>query len=182
MLLISMIVFGYQVWLEYFKVMSIPMQQLEIGAAIWSIMPTFFAATLSAGFGVKAAYFVQGVIMLVALAGVAWVWRSKQVAISSRGAVLVLGTLLFTPYAFVYDLAVLALPLAWLWEEGRLNGRLPGELLLLLFGWLLPIAAPPLWDWINFLQGKLQIGPAILLALFVLSLIKARAAISRSGA
>ena len=145
MLLISIMAFGYQVWIEYFQVMSIPMKQLEIGMAQWTIMPTFFAAVLSAGFGVKAAYLVQGVIMMAVVAGVSWVWCQKT-SIASRGAALVLGTLLFTPYATIYDLAILALPLGWLWEEGRLKGRLPGELILLLFGWLLPIAAPLLWD------------------------------------
>ena len=78
--------------------MSIPMRQLEVGMAIWSIMPTFFAATLSAGFGIRAAYLVQGVAMLLAVAGVAWVWR-RQTGLAIRGAVLVLGTFLFTPYA-----------------------------------------------------------------------------------
>ena len=146
--------------------------------AKWDIMPTFFAAALSAGVGVKTAYLVQGVIMLAVVAGVSWVWCKKP-SIAIRGAVLVLGTLLFTPYEFVCDLAILALPLAWLWEEGRIHGRLPGELILLLFGWLLPIAAPLLWDWINFLNGKLQIGPVILLALFCLSLVKARQAMAR---
>ena len=179
MLLTSIMAFGYQVWIEYFQVMSIPMKQLETGMAQWTIMPTFFAAVLSAGFGVKAAYLVQGVIMMAVVAGVSWVWCQKT-SIAIRGAALVLGTLLFTPYATIYDLAILALPLGWLWEEGRLKGRLPGELILLLFGWLLPIAAPLLWERINFLNGKLQIGPVILLALFLLSLAKAKTAIGQS--
>ena len=93
------------------------MSHLAIGLANWQITPTFFAATLSAGFGVRAAYLVQGVAMLLAAAGVAWVWRRKT-DLAIRGSVLVLGTLLFTPYVMVYDLALLALPLCWLWEAG----------------------------------------------------------------
>ncbi|HEY9072774.1 MAG TPA: glycosyltransferase family 87 protein, partial [Desulfobaccales bacterium] len=142
---LSLVVFGYHVWLEYFKIMSVPMSLLEKGLAPWIIMPTFFSAILSAGLGVKSAYLVQGVVMLAVAAGVAWVW-SKKTSLASRGAVLVLGTLLFTPYAFIYDLAILALPLAWLWEDGRRHGRRPGELLLLLFGWLMPGAMPLLWN------------------------------------
>lgn len=175
--ILSSVVFGYQVWIEYFKVMSIPMRLLENGAAAWNIMPTFFAAALSAGFGVSTAYLAQGIVMLVVLAAIIWSWR-QQVPLAIRGTVLVLGTLLFTPYVFVYDLAILALPLCWLWEEGRLKGRLPGELILLLMGWLMPIAAPILWQPINFLEGKLQIGPVILLALFILALVRAKNAVS----
>lgn len=85
MLLISIMAFGYQVWIEYFQVMSIPMKQLEIGMAQWTIMPTFFAAVLSAGFGVKAAYLVQGVIMMAVVAGVSWVWCQKTSIANRRG-------------------------------------------------------------------------------------------------
>ena len=179
LLFLSIMVFGYQLWLEYFKVMAFPLHELEIGSVSWGIMPTFFAAVLSAGFGVKSAFLVQGVVMLLVAAGVAWVW-SKKTSLAHRGAVLVLGTLLFTPYAFVYDLAILALPLAWLWEDGRRHGRRPGELLLLLLGWLMPGAAPLLWNGINVFAGKLQIGPVILAALFLLALIKAKNAIQEN--
>ena len=170
--LISLLVLGPGVWIAYVNVMAIPMNLLEMGAAAWSIMPTFFAATLSAGFGVKAAYLVQGVAMLIATIGVAWVWM-RHANLALRGSVLTLGLLLFTPYGFIYDLALLALPLCWLWEEGRLRGRLPGELILLSCGWLMPFAMPFVWNWVNFLQGKLQIGPVVLLALFILVLVKA---------
>jgi hypothetical protein len=178
--LISLAVFGYQAWLDYFRVMSLPMQLLADGATSVDVEPTFMAAVLSAGFGIKAAYLVQLVVMLLVVAGVAWVW-GKKLALALRGAVLVLGTLLFTPYAFVYDLAILALPLIWLWEDGRVHGRLPGELLLLMFGWLAPLAAPILWQFLRIFQGKLQVAPAVLLALFFLALLKAKAAMNRSG-
>jgi alpha-1,2-mannosyltransferase len=171
LLCFSYIVFGYEVWLAYFRVMSVPMKLLEIGLAAWSIMPTFFAATLSAGFSVKAAYLVQGVVMLVVLSGVAWVWKKKD-SLPLRGAVLTLGVLLFTPYAYTYDLAMLALPLGWLWEDGRLHGRLPGELILLLCGWVMPLAMSIIWNDVNIFHGKLQIGPMVILALFFFALIK----------
>ena len=169
--LISLLVFGPGVWSAYLNTMSIPMHLLEMGAAAWSIMPTFFAATLSLGFGVRAAYLVQGLAMLMVLTGVAWVWMRKA-NLALRGSVLTLGLLLFTPYAFIYDLSLLALPLCWLWEEGHVRGRLPGELILLLCGWLMPFAAPLLWNPVNIFDGKLQIGPVVLLALFLLSLAR----------
>lgn len=172
----SIMAFGYQVWVAYFQVQAIPMRLLELGGADWSIMSTVFAAVRSAGLGVKAAYLVQGAVMLAVLTAVAWVWR-QRLSLANRGAVLVLGTLLFTPYAFVYDLALLALPLGWLWEEGRRRGRWPGELLLLWFGWMLPFAAPILWNKVNIFYGKLQLAPIILLALFLLSLLRAKIAL-----
>lgn len=179
--LLSMAIFGYETWLAYFKVMFIPMKLLETGRTPWEVAVTFFTATLSVGLGVKTAYLVQWVVMLVVLAGVAWVWRQPPIP-RIHNAVLVLGTLVFSPYVLVYDLALLALPLCWLWEEGRINGRLPGELLLLLAGWLLPFAAPLLYKWINLPEGKLPLGPVILLVLFAFALLKARNAINKAAA
>ena len=124
--LASLAIFGYQVWMDYFKVMSIPMKLLEEGAAAWNIMPTFFSTALSLNLGIFDAYVMQGLVILVVLAGVGWDLDANA-CLAQRGAVLVLGILLFTPYAFIYDLAILALPLCWLWEEGRLKGRLPGD-------------------------------------------------------
>ncbi|MGA7579093.1 MAG: glycosyltransferase family 87 protein [Desulfobaccales bacterium] len=174
LILISVAVFGYQLWFTYFQAMALPMREVAMGSAPWRIMPTFFVAVRAAGGGVTAAYLVQGLVMLAVAAGVAWVWRQPAAPLASRGTVLILGVLLFTPYEFDYDLVILALALGWLWEEGRRRGRLPGELLLLLAGWLLPAAAPILYTWINLLHRHLQIGPVILAALFLLSLSRAR--------
>jgi len=171
MILLSLALFGWETWLAYFKVLSIPMQLLEDGLAPWNKMPTFFAAVLSAGFSVSTAYVVQGVIMVLALAGVVWVW-ARPGPIAIKGAVLILGILLFSPYAFLYDLAILAFPLAWLWEEGRLKGRLPGETILLFTGWIIPLATYLLWEEINIFQGKLQLAPLVLLALFGFALLR----------
>ena len=170
--LISILVFGLGVWIAFVNVLPIPMRLLEMGGSAWRIMPTFFAAILSAGYGVREAYLVQGMMMLIVLGGVAWVWMRKA-NLALRGAVLILGLLLFTPYGFIYDLALLALPLAWLWEDGRVRGRLPGELILLLCGWVMPLAMPFIWNGVDIFQGKLQIGPVVLLAVFLLTLTKA---------
>jgi hypothetical protein len=176
LLVISVIVFGQNTWLAYLAVMSMPMKLMESGQAAWVIMPTWFAATLSAGFSVKAAFLVQGVSTLAAVSGVAWVWwRGTNLAL--RGAVLTLGLLLFTPYAFVYELALLALPLCWLWE-----GRLPGELILLLIAWLTPLALPLIWHAVDIFHGKLQIGPVVILALFGLALVRTKMADRTVGA
>ena len=180
LVLLSLAVFGLEVWLAYFKAMLVPMTQMEGTSDLFVLAPTFFAAIRAAGFGTRVAYPVQWVVMALVLVGVGWVWQ-KKLAITLRGAVLVLGTLVFTPYSFVYDLAILALPLLWLWEEGRLHGRLPGELILLLLGWLLPFEARFFYIF-NFLYGKLQIAPLILLALFLLALAKAKTALDRRAA
>jgi len=76
-----------------------------------------------------------------------------------------LSILLFAPYAAVYDLAILAFPLAWLGWEGHTQGWLPGEQNLLVLGWLTPIVTPFL------AKGTgLQLSPLVLLALLAVAL------------
>jgi hypothetical protein len=104
-------------------------------------MVTVFAALLRMGVGFSCALIIQGVVMVLAAAGVFSVWHGRF-SLSHRAAALVLGTRLFTPYAFAYDLALLALPLAWLGWKGYETGWRPGEPALLCLGWLLPFLAP----------------------------------------
>ena len=108
---------------------------------LWIKMPTPFASFLLAGFPLSAAGALHGFVMFGAVTIVAWVWyKGKPLPI--RGSSLILGILLFTPYAFYYDLTLLALPLAWLgWDCFRGGWKLMEQSILIII-WLLPIIAP----------------------------------------
>ncbi|MHB8069501.1 MAG: hypothetical protein ACYDIC_16540, partial [Desulfobaccales bacterium] len=127
-------------------------------------MPTVFAAVILAGAGLTAARVLQGAVMLAAAVAVAWAWR-RGAAPAIRNAVLVLGTLLFIPHSFIYDLAILALPLAWLGWDGYTRGWLPGEKPFLVLGFLTPLVAPGLAQ-----ATHVQIAPLVLGALMCLAL------------
>ena len=98
--------------------------------------------------------------MVFVAVGVGYVWQGRF-SFARQAAALVLGTFLFTPYAFSYDLALLALPLAWLGWEGYKTGWLPGEPGLLCLGWLLPFITPVM------AIVKCQLTPLILAALVI---------------
>ena len=53
-------------------------------------------------------------------------WRSK-VSFELKAAALVAGTLLTTPYLFLYDLVALAVPIAFLLRARGELGEAPGE-------------------------------------------------------
>jgi hypothetical protein len=89
--------------------------------------------------------------------------------VAGRNALLVLGVLLFTPYEFVYDLTLLALPLAWLGWQGYRQGWERTEPLALFLGWLTPLISLPLAD-----AGKFQVAPLIFAWLFILAWRRAR--------
>ena len=54
-------------------------------------------------------------------------WRSR-ISYSLKAAALAIGTLLITPYLFMYDMMVLAIPVAFLVRIGLQSGFRPYEL------------------------------------------------------
>jgi len=100
-----------------------------------------------------------------------WVWSREAAPAGVRAAVLVLCALLFPPYEFLYDLAILALPLAWLAWEGHVEGWRPGEQTLLVLAFLTPLLVPIFARTIH-----LQIAPLVLTALLAMALRRLRPA------
>ena len=68
-------------------------------------------------------------------------WRSDR-PFELKAAVLALGTLLVTPYLFYYDLAVMAVALAFVVRLALATGFAPGELMALALGAALLVAFP----------------------------------------
>jgi Glycosyltransferase family 87 len=160
--IISVLIFGDRPWMGF-------LHNLLAGANLtdtpffWKKMPTVYATARSAGSGTIQAWILQGLIMIGILSGVCWVWSGEATAVS-RVSILVIGSLLFTPYAFIYDYAILAIPLAWLWQEGQTTGWLSWEKPLILGVWIMPL--------INLLVEYLFWLPMLstMLALFILVL------------
>ncbi len=132
----SALIFGPAIWLEFLRNLPIA-AKLTDSPHYWDRMPTLYAAARAAGSGTLIAWALQGIMMLGVMAGIYWVWSGKASA-ATRASILLLGILLFTRYAFIYDYAILAIPLAWLWQEGQTTGWLPLEKPLLLYGWIMP--------------------------------------------
>jgi hypothetical protein len=166
----SYLILGSAVWSNFFHNLLSSLKVLDSGALSGNValllqkMTTMFSAVLLAGGGAWAAKVTQGLVALAAVAAVAWAW-SREGSAAIRAAVLVLGILLFTPYEFVYDLTILALPLAWLGWEGYTEGWRRGEKTCLFLGWLTPIVAPLLAK-----ATHVQITPLVLTALMFLVL------------
>ena len=109
---------------------------------------------------------------LVALAAVWISWR-RDIPMPLKGSILLLGTLLATPYgAYDYDLVLLAPVIAWLVLEGIQRGWRSGEKAALAMAWLLPLLGP----WVA-LRSKVTLGPAVLLWLLALAVARALAEI-----
>ena len=106
-------------------------------------------------------------------------WRALGVALivaaALAGSALVLSIPLTTPYAYDYDLVMLLLPLAWLIQEARATGFRPGEPLLLIAAWAMPVAG-------KFIAEATRLQPTWLILLVLLLMTWRRASFSAPSA
>ncbi len=141
---------------------------LEAGWLPWAKMPTFFAFASLLGAPAVLAYALQALGAACAIGCVVWIWR-QPVDYALKASALVTGTLLVSPYLFDYDLALLALPLAWLGMHGLRTGWRRGERTLLAMCWVSPVFIAPLTGAIH-----LQFAPFLQLALLLSILRRVR--------
>jgi hypothetical protein len=137
----SLFAFGAESWLAFIPSLAHTSHAfLSMGAADFGKLQTALGLVRTLGGSEDQAWTVQAVVALVAAAGVAAVWRSRA-AYEIKAANLGAAALLATPYLYIYDLPVLAVPLAYLLRLGGKTGFLSYEasgivlccLLLLLF-------------------------------------------------
>jgi arabinofuranan 3-O-arabinosyltransferase len=126
---VSLIAFGSEAWIEFFRSLAVGSQAtLSEGQADLFKIQTVFGLARSLGGGERLAWSLQ-VMLIVALAVMLCrLWRSRE-SFNVKAAALSAGALLATPYLFLYDLVVLAVPLAYLVRASLAGGFLPRELL-----------------------------------------------------
>jgi alpha-1,2-mannosyltransferase len=160
----SLLIFGPEIWQAFFHTLFHPAQKLQGGAWDWAKMPTVFAAVFLMGGKLTTAYSIQAVAMLGVAVGVVTLWL-KNFPVPERNAGLVLGILLFTPYAFHYDLPLLALPIAWMGWRGYTIGSPSGQKAILVFAWLSPFITYCLKNFL-FLNLPITVSTVLLLFMF----------------
>jgi len=111
---------------------------LEQGNPGWEKIQSIFSAARNFGANVPSAYAIQGALALLLAASIAWLWHSDA-AFELKAAALALASLLATPYAFDYDLVVLAVAIAFFARHGLQHGFRNYEISLLAAAWLVPL-------------------------------------------
>jgi len=162
LILISSFVFGQETWFLFINNIPYALKILETSALPLFQMPTVFAAALLIGTDPLIAKILHGATAFAALVVTVWFWFKKS-PLFLRASALILGILLFTPHACTHDLAILALPLAWIGWQIHSDERLPREMIILPICWVIPLFSVP----IAFLT-KLQITPFILLCFLLI--------------
>ncbi|MBV8926791.1 MAG: DUF2029 domain-containing protein [Bradyrhizobium sp.] len=164
--LASAIAFGVESWVAFFHWMPmISKAVLSEGTGSWLRLQSVFAMVRCLGGNEQLAWAVQGTAIGLVAIMVAAMWRSKA-RYEMKAAALAAGTLLCSPYVYMYDLAVLAIPVAYLVRIGCRDGFRSYEPHALAFVLALLASYP-------FLQ--IPVGLAATLVVFALVLARVKA-------
>jgi hypothetical protein len=149
-------------------------------AANWGYIQTVYGLIRYLHGSAAMAWAGQGSLTLCAAAIVWLVWRSPA-RYALKAALLSTAALLATPYAFAYDLAALAIPVAFLARDQMRCGLLRGEqaILLGLFCAVLALLVALADPRVGVTFGSLPVGLAPLVGLFYITL--RRVLVSRAG-
>ncbi|CAN5343610.1 glycosyltransferase family 87 protein [soil metagenome] len=119
---ISWIAFGTESWQAFFKWMPMFSQAfLTEGRAPWGKMQSIFALVRYLGGSEPLGWAFQWIMTASVAVVLVLLWRSR-VRYELKAAALATGTLLATPYLFLYDLMVLAIAVAFLVRIGLAEG------------------------------------------------------------
>jgi len=149
--------FGIESWEGFVR--SAPLASnlvLERGLTGWNKLQSVYALARWLGAGGIVAWSAHGIVAAATCVVVVWTWR-RSAPYELKAAALSAGTFIVTPYVLFYDLAGLAVPIAFLIQHGLTTGFLRFERTLVAG---LPLITIPL-PWL----GVIPLGLATALVL-----------------
>ena len=172
----SLFVFGTGVWIAFPRGLVIQ-SSLDLFADPDSnrgLLQTVYGLARYLGGSAALAWVVQS-IATAGLGLIVWlVWRS-EVRYPLKAATLSAATLIATPYAFAYDLAAIAIPIAFLASDQIRCGLLRGEqtILLALFGTVLAVLVIFADRPVGTTFGSVPLGPVVMIMFLGVALRRA---------
>jgi Glycosyltransferase family 87 len=119
---VSWLAFGSESWQAFFHWLPTFSQAfLTEGKATWWKLQSLFSMVRYLGGSEQLAWIFQWILTAAVATTLVAIWRSN-VRYSLKAAALAVGTVLTTPYLFMYDMMVLAIPIAWLVRIGLASG------------------------------------------------------------
>ena len=139
--LVSWLAFGTATWEAFLHSVPLASQSfLSNGESDWSKLQSVFGLARTLGLGEPLAGGLQIATAILVAATVCALWRARA-PYSMKAAALAAATLLATPYIYLYDMVVLAVPVALIarealatrWRAEEVYGLAAAALLLLSF-------------------------------------------------
>jgi arabinofuranan 3-O-arabinosyltransferase len=127
--MLSWLAFGTESWQAFVHWMPMFNQAFLVeGRAPWGKLQSIFGLTRYFGSPESVAWCLQWMMSGAVAILLALIWRSRHVPHALKAAALAAGTLLVTPYLFLYDEMVLAIAVAFLVRVGLDDGFARHEL------------------------------------------------------
>jgi hypothetical protein len=165
---ISVVAYGPAPWEGFLAATALSRQAiLEDGATGFSRLQSVFGAVRLLGGPSSLAWTLQVVVSVLVMVLVARIWNGRAPP-NVKGAVLVIGGLLATPFLNAYDLVLLALPAAMIASSDVRGMSLPWERSAYLAAWLLPTVAVAIAASVG-----VPLAPLLLAALLMLAVRRA---------
>ncbi len=159
---------GFNAWEGWFNSLRMARLILETYPFHWNFSPSVFALMRLSGAPLSLAYSAHFIVAILVASAVWKVWRTYS-SWRIRQSILVLASILASPYMMDYDLTLLALPIALIANEGIEYGWMPSERQILMMLWALPM----LMVFLSF-YTSIQVGPIVLLLAIVFLMRRAR--------
>jgi alpha-1,2-mannosyltransferase len=136
---VTSLIFGADLWLAFAASTETSRKLLiEQGSVGFEKLQSVFAAVRMWGASVPLAYAIQSAVSAAVVCCTAWVWRSACNH-ELKAALLVIATLLASPHVLDYDLAILALAIAFTVSAGFAGRFRDYEISLLAAVWIVPL-------------------------------------------
>jgi len=167
---LTLALWGWPVWQAFFE--SLPLTRkivFEAGNTGFEKFQSIFAWVRLWGGPVALAYAAQAVVTVASIAACVWIWRST-VSLRIKGAALLVGALLSSPYVLDYDFILLGMALALMVAHALEHGFRPWEKSLLAVAWATPLVARSLAQML-----LLPFGFLVLAAVFAMIAARAHA-------
>lgn len=167
--LLPTIAFGLDIWPDFARAAAFARASvLDAGSIGYHKIISAFSQARMLGAPLALAYAAQAGVAALAAAMVFFLWRNKA-SDELKGAGLILGALLATPYVVEYDLVLLAPAAALLLKEAMREGFRDYEKLILVFAFLVPAMT-------RFIAKSFDVSAGWLSILLLALIVAARAA------
>lgn len=170
--LVSWLAFGTETWLAFLQQAPVASQAfLSNGEASFGKIQSILALVRYAGGGEQLAWIVHWIFAATIAVALVVLWRSPA-RYEIKAAALALGAVLATPYVFMYDLVVLAIPAAFVMRLALQTGFRKAEVYALIVSGGLLVSFCVVTAPIGFVAALVLGGVIIDRALAELSLVR----------
>ena len=138
---ISAALLGVSTWMDFLQQIPFASATLREGFVSWSKMISVYGVLRSVGVPSAVSLAVHSGVAVIAGIAVAWAWRRGTARMETRAALLIVGSIIASPFALTYDYFIVLPALAFLVIRGRAEGFVPLEKSFLFLVFVFPLIA-----------------------------------------